>query len=176
VIDYEEKYAARFRARTRLVLQSFDMLASAPGPKLVFIHVIAPHPPFAFDENGNDIPAGQVNAKNGYLKQVKFINRFLLPGLNTLIEKSATPPVILLQGDHGPIVAGDESAELKILNAYFLPRGEQALYPTITPVNSFRIVFNTYFGTSFPLLEDVSYYSDRVRRFDFSIIPNGCST
>jgi hypothetical protein len=176
VIDYEEKYAARFRERTRLVLQSFDMLADKPGPKLVFIHIIAPHPPYAFDENGNAVPASQVDSNNGYLQQVKFINKFLLPGLKTLIDKSAIPPVVILQGDHGPIVAGDESAEVKILNAYFIPGGEEALYPTITPVNSFRVVFNTYFGTSFPLLEDISYYSDRVRRFDFSIIPNDCST
>jgi len=175
IVDFEEIYAARFRARTRLVLESFDMLVNAPGPKLVFIHLIVPHPPYAFDENGNAVPAGQVDPKNGYLEQVKFINKFILPGLKTLIEKSTTPPVIILQGDHGPTLAGDHPAELKILNAYYLPVGKQALYPTITPVNSFRVVFNTFFGTSFPLLEDVSYYSDRYRRYDFSVIPNTCS-
>ncbi|HSL42264.1 MAG TPA: hypothetical protein VK897_02455 [Anaerolineales bacterium] len=175
VVDFEEKYAARFRARTQLVLDSFDRLADMPGPKLVFIHLIVPHPPFAFDENGNAVPAGLVDPENGFLDQVKFINKFLLPGLKTLVEKSATPPVIILQGDHGPILEGDLSAEVKILNAYYLPRGTQVLYPTITPVNSFRVVFNTYFGTSFPLIQDVSYYSDRVNRFDFLVIPNDCS-
>jgi len=49
------------------------------------------------------------------------------------------------------------------------------LYPTIPPVNSFRIVFNTYFGTHLPLLEDINYFSDRYKRYDFSVIPNDCT-
>lgn len=150
------------------------MLASMTGPKFVFIHLIVPHPPYAFDENGNPIVGGSVDAKYGDLNQVKFINKFILPGLKTLIEESSTPPVIILQGDHGPMVEDNHPAELKILNAYYLPKGMEWLYPTISPVNSFRVVFNSYFGTSFPLLEDVSYYSDRYIRYDFSVIPNDC--
>ena len=174
IVDFEEKYAERFRVRTRLVLESFDMLASMPGPKFVFVHLIVPHPPYAFDENGNPIIGGSLDPKYGYLNQVKFINKFILPGLKTLVEESRTPPVIILQGDHGPTVTDNHSAELKILNAYYLPEGMESLYPTISPVNSFRVVFNSYFGTSFPLLEDVSYYSDRYIRYDFSVIPNDC--
>jgi hypothetical protein len=42
-----------------------------------------------------------------------------------------------------------------ILNAYYLPGVDSSvLYPTISPVNSFRVVFNTYFGTNLPLLPD----------------------
>ena len=33
------------------------------------------------------------------------------------------------------------------------------LYPEISPVNSFRLIFDYYFGLSFDLLEDRSYYS-----------------
>ena len=48
---------------------------------------------------------------------------------------------------------------MKILNAYFLPgNGKQLLYESITPVNSFRIVFNHYFDADYELLEDKSYY------------------
>ena len=40
-----------------------------------------------------------------------------------------------------------------ILNAYYLPGADpRVFYPTISPVNSFRVVFNTYFGASLPLL------------------------
>jgi hypothetical protein len=175
IVDYDEEFAERFRVRTRLVLGSFDRLASEPGPKFVFIHLILPHPPYAFDENGNSVPAGQSSdPKKGYLDQVKFANKAILPALKTLIEKSKTPPVIILQGDHGPLLEDDLDAEVKNLNAYYLPKGSEMLYPTISPVNSFRIVFNTYFGTHLPLLEDINYFSDRYKRYDFSIVPNDC--
>jgi hypothetical protein len=49
---------------------------------------------------------------------------------------------------------------MSILNAYHLPGGgEAALYPEISPANSFRVIFNRYFGTSLEMLPDESYYS-----------------
>jgi hypothetical protein len=33
----------------------------------------------------------------------------------------------------------------------------RALYPTMTPVNEFRMIFNLYFGSNLPLLPDRSY-------------------
>ena len=84
--------------------------------------------------------------------------------------------IFVIQGDHGPIsdwrLAGTVPADFDesdwprfvrdrtaILNAYYFPDQEYAglLYPEITPVNSFRMIFNRTFGSSFELLEDVSY-------------------
>ena len=57
---------------------------------------------------------------------------------------------------------------MAILNAYYLPGGDEGLlYPTITPVNSVRVVFNLYFNRNFDLLEDVSYYADWSSPYDF---------
>ena len=45
---------------------------------------------------------------------------------------------------------------MRILNAYYLPAdGEQLLYESISPVNTFRFVFNQYFDAGFPLLDDL---------------------
>lgn len=174
IVNLDDIHAERFRVRTRLVLGSFEELANAPGPKFVFIHLIVPHSPFAFDENGDPVAPDQADPTGGYLGQVKFINRFILPGLKTLVEESATPPVIILQGDHGPLLEDNHAAQMKILNAYRLPGGAQAPYPAISPVNTFRIVFNSYFGAKLPLLEDVSYYSHLSKRYDFTVMPNTC--
>ena len=46
-----------------------------------------------------------------------------------------------------------------ILNAYHLPGGADELYDSISPVNSFRIIFNTYFDAKLPLLQDKHYFS-----------------
>ena len=41
------------------------------------------------------------------------------------------------------------------LNVDYLPGGGEAnLYPSISPVNSFRVIFNTDFGGQLPLLTD----------------------
>jgi hypothetical protein len=79
------------------------------------------------------------------------------------------PPVIIVQGDEGPYppeTLGDafdwrtaDAVQLRersgILNAYHLPgAAATTLYPSISPVNSFRVVFNNYFGTNLPLLPD----------------------
>jgi hypothetical protein len=50
-----------------------------------------------------------------------------------------------------------------ILNAYYLPNGEsQFLYPAISPVNSFRIVLNAYFGLNLDLLPDETYFTSHL--------------
>ena len=48
--------------------------------------------------------------------------------------------------------------------------GESKLYPTITPVNSFRVILDYYFQTDFGLLEDRSYYSVEPTRYNFELV------
>jgi len=45
------------------------------------------------------------------------------------------------------------------LYAILLPEqlNSEIVYPSMTPVNTFRVIFNTYFGTDLPYLEDKSY-------------------
>jgi hypothetical protein len=66
--------------------------------------------------------------------------------------------VIILQGDHG--WGNTPSLKMYILNAYYLPGASNAVYPMITPVNTFRTIFNAYFGGNYELLPDISYYSN----------------
>ena len=88
--------------------------------------------------------------------------------IDAILEKSKTPPVIIIQGDHGPGSGLDwKSPErsclwerTSIFNAYYLPDGGSSLlYPSITPVNSLRVVLNTYFKAGLPLLPDHTYFT-----------------
>lgn len=173
IVNLDDIHAEHYRERTRLVLSSFDAVLDIPSPKFVFIHIVAPHEPYGFDENGNPVAPDKVNHLTGYPAQAKFIGTAILPRLQKLVNGSRTPPVIIVQGDHGRL-GEDPEALMKILNAYYLPGHTDALYPSISPVNTFRVVFNSYFGTDFPLLEDISYYSTLERRYDFSVMPNTC--
>jgi hypothetical protein len=88
-------------------------------------------------------------------------------------SESKIPPVIIIQGDHGR--GDDPNTRTDILNAYYLPRGGSKLvYPQITPVNTFRIIFNYYFGGKFKLLPDVSYYPITSNK-TFRALPPSCS-
>ena len=57
--------------------------------------------------------------------------------------------------------AMEKRNRLQILNVYYLAgRGDPQPYPTISPVNSFRLVFDTWFGTSYGFLPDQSFLGD----------------
>jgi len=166
-------------------LEQLPRVAAIPGPKFVFAHITAPHTPYFFGPDGESpavtgpftlqgvTPASGWQAEVPmYTGQVAYVNSRLEGILDQILEDSAVAPVILLQGDHGPEIGLEwehpDSNALKaraaILNAYHLPEGcDDALYPEISPVNSFRIVFNCLFGTDLDLLEDVSYYNPHVR-------------
>lgn len=137
------------------------------GPKLVFAHFLVPHPPFIFTPDGKfDWSDNEVD---GYLSNMEFIDSQITGVVEEIIAKSKIPPVIILMGDHGPsgVPSKDQpSLRMSILNAYYVnDAAKQDLYPAITPVNSFRVVFNNYFGTDYPLLEDIAYHAGRFADF-----------
>jgi hypothetical protein len=155
LIDINEISGSRYRERTRIALASFDELQYIPGPKFVFMHIMSPHAPFVFDSEGNAITPRSAG-KDGYINASKFTDKEIAKHVYELILQSPTPPIIIIQGDHWPDT-DNRSWRLSILNAYHLPGHTENLYPHITPVNTFRIIFNSYFGTNYPLLEDKSY-------------------
>ncbi len=143
------------------------------SPKFVFAHILIPHTPYVFAADGSintDVrfyqsagaAANEEFEREGFVGQTEYINQRIAQILRQILDRSSTPPVIILQGDHGP-------SKLPILNAYYFPgAGRQApLYPAISPVNSFRLMFNTYFGTNFSMLEDRHFFSYADDRFKF---------
>ncbi len=155
------------------ILYAFNTLADIPNigePTFVYAHVKCPHPPWLFDSNGpkefkifeSGYESGEV-CREGYLGNLVFINKKVKALVNEILLKSDIPPVIILQGDHG-IDFSEEGGMLyhhEILNAYYLPgKDSRLLSETVTPVNSFRIVFNLYFGTDYELLKDESYVAN----------------
>jgi hypothetical protein len=61
---------------------------------------------------------------------------------------------------------------VSILTAYYLPgKDHSALFPEISPVNAFRLIFNLYFGTSYEPLEDRSSESTAALPYRFHDVP-----
>ncbi len=88
----------------------------------------------------------------------------MLSIVDEILKNSAQPPVIIIQGDHGLLYFD----HFPVLNAYYLPdSGSRDLYPSITPVNSFIVVFDQFFGANLPLKPDNSFSSPYTRPYDF---------
>jgi hypothetical protein len=184
---FKDFYPNAAKNRREMVLFQFktlENLPSMPGPKFVFAHMLVPHWPFVFGPNGESLIGSNFveNSKGAdtkeyfaaYRDQSIFTSNQILQVVSEIIKNSDPAPVIIIQGDHGPNHAGD-AARIAILNAYYFPDGKtQALYPKITPVNSFPVVFNTYLGGNFQLLPDKSYYSSYNDPDNTNVIENDC--
>ncbi len=146
---------------------------STSAPKFVFVHIVVPHPPFLFNEDGSTCPLGVISLsdkfeKEKYVAQVKFIQKQVLAMLDQL-DKNPRKKVVIIQGDHGPALQNGSDGNpspsflrerMRILNAYRLPDADSSLiYDGITPVNSFRVILNHYFDAKLPLLADKCIYS-----------------
>jgi hypothetical protein len=182
LLNTDQVSAETIRGRTLYVL---DMLGSLPSdltPKFVFVHLIIPHHPFVFGPNGESILIGSVSSEGdysqeeyseGYGDQVNYINSRITGIVSKIIAGSRNPPIIIIQGDHGPGLSSNQD-RMSILNAYYLPGKSSLLYKSITPVNTFRVIFDEYFHGNYELLEDVSYYSSYYNPANFKVIQNGC--
>jgi hypothetical protein len=133
-------------------LEQLGSIPSLPGKKFIYAHFLTTHHPFLFSEDGTFTPTQTIN---GYASSIRYTNKMILDAVDQIIAHSNPQPVIIIQGDHA-LTGAKES--FGILNAYYLPGiNKDVLYPTISPVNTFRIVFNQFFGAKFPLLPDNSY-------------------
>jgi len=152
--------------RTSL-LKLFDevgFISQIPGPKLVFIYICSPHPPFVFGPNGESIMyTDHTNWTNKqfYLSQWVFITKKIQAIIETLLLGSEREPIIIVHSDHG-VRAVDRPFSFEIFNACYLPdKNYHLLYESISPVNIFRVVFNSHFGAHYEILKDKMYIHDR---------------
>jgi hypothetical protein len=188
---------SQYDLHRRRILSAFQSLSSfsyEKSPFFVFSHIVSPHPPFVFGENGETIrpvgpfsiddgddlhgaeKAGIQNYITGYRAQLFFINKKIKETVDSILANSKVPPIIILQSDHGPRAFFDwESAEvsylkesMSVLNAVYLPGGDyHDFYPGISPVNTFIALINHITGSKKQFLKDKSFYSTWKRPYDF---------
>jgi hypothetical protein len=174
------------RRRVEYAIETLAKQADEPGPKFVIAHVFAPHDPIVFGRQGemrsvsirlfHDYTAAQQQyLMSAYRDEVHYLDGLLTDALERLLDGSENPPIVVLQGDHGLRLFLARSVEqtclresFSILNAVLLPGVDPGSVPaTLSPVNTFRLILDTYFGTELGLLEDRAYFSHRFGLYDF---------
>jgi hypothetical protein len=174
-----------FDTHRKIISYQFEMLpkvAENPGPKFVFAHIINPHPPFVYYEDGSpvnpDYPyslsyapglfGSNVEYEASYIAQLIYDNGQILKMIDDILANASTPPIIILQGDHGPgVYANFDSLShvclyerYSILNAYYFPDPQPAsISMDISPVNSFRLILTNYLGLDYPPLPEKRFFS-----------------
>jgi hypothetical protein len=182
------------RRRIRYIFDTLPETAGHEFPLFVFAHIIAPHPPFVFDGEGGDVEHGRYFAyksandlihregitretyKELFIDQLVYINKRVEVLVDSLIAKSRVPPIIILRGDHGPGTYFHHSRlefsylgdRMPILYAIRIPGPRpDSLYESMTPVNTFPVIFNELFGGDFEILDDRNYYVAREQPYRF---------
>lgn len=192
-----EKLLPQFAVHHRLVESTLDGLSEVEigeQPVMVFAHIGAPHPPFVFREDGELVVPDRVfnfadgnhylgfgGTTEGYIKgyhdQVSYLTRRLRETIDRILSRYPDQkPIIILQADHGPGSGLNWQNPYKtnlaerfgILNACLLPGIDTTLfYDQITPVNTFRLIMDAYFGANFERLPDNSFFSAWTRPYRF---------
>jgi hypothetical protein len=156
--------------RVAFEFHELAMIRHLKQPTFVFGHILLPHRPFVFDAAGRFIPPGRKDPRpmpERYADQVRAVNRKVLKLVDHLLARPAgRRPVIVVQSDEGFYdalanngVPGDRTLQqhFGILAAYYFPGVTLRPAPTVTPVNTFRMVFDAYFDAGMPLLPDRNY-------------------
>ncbi len=144
-------------------------------PKFVFVHILLPHPPYIFGPNGEHVTPGNSldsepwNERVAHVNQIKFLNKNFIEEIIPELLSSDNKPIIILQGDTGgghsinwkdPTndMVYERLANLNVI--YFPDSNYEDLYEDMTPVNTFRIIFNKYFNENYELHDDRNLWSD----------------
>jgi hypothetical protein len=144
---------ARRYAWTTWEVNLLANLPPYPSPKFVFGHLLLPHTPYIFTADGSFV-SDEANRDRPrtkqFTEQLTFTNARMLAIIDDLLAVPETlRPVIIVQADEGPYPS------------YI------GLYPEITPVNTFRVLFNAYFDTDLPILPDESFSLDHPEPLEF---------
>jgi len=169
-------------------LRSLDSLSreaatSRVAPRLVFAHVLLPHPPLKLDSRcevrldrrpeGGAVGARSLAGtrelqlrKSAYVEQVECVNQKVLRFLEGLGDDT----LVFMTGDHGPDSDGQPSLapedwtesdifeRFSVLSAYRLPEGcQDHLDQNVDLINGMRIMVGCALGVELPSLPSQSF-------------------
>jgi hypothetical protein len=178
--SYRDKLTGLHRKQTRKKLEKFmaynkqvvDSLLQLSSPRKTFrrftyAHLEMPHFPYFYDKSGHPYPDeliysdSMITHKERFRNYVEYTNHTIAALVDTIFRRNGGRDIIVIQSDHG-INDIPGSAKTDIFRnysaVYFPDTSYQLLYREMSNVNTFRIIFNKYFGQKLPLLNDTCYY------------------
>jgi len=159
------------------ILRTFDQLSKlaeedAARPRLIFAHLLAPHPPLVFAADGSPVriegclwtlcafpsplPTYVGEASAG---QVTYLNSLVKDTVTAIVERSIRPAVIVVFSDHGSRYdASDKAEHLRSLLLTRTPGHPGMFPPDSSPINVLPRILNAYVGTGISIASEESYW------------------
>ena len=160
-------------------------------PTFVWAHVMLPHPPWIFGPNGEEITPGNPllitdnpefreggwEPRQQYIQQLQFANKKTIQLVDQILEDDPFS-IIIVQGDHGTAWELDDwenpsekdvYQRLRNFDAIYFPDSDKRthLKDDRTLVNTFRTIFNVYFGSQYEILENKMYWHTFEKPYSF---------
>ncbi len=169
----------QYRGNVEANFSAAGRIASTPSaaPRLVLVHVPAPHEPYVFNADGSPAPiriadlyapyAGtseELAAKRAaYGNEVRWVDEQAITTIDAILRAAQRPSVVVVFGDHGsrlPVTTDSKTGDLARVTNLFaaLTPGQPGLFgnaPTL--VNVFPRLLDTYLGADQPVLPDRAY-------------------
>jgi hypothetical protein len=136
-----------------------EMKTRSEQPAFFYIHYYTPHVPYTRDANGNRLEfekREQQPEAAQYLAQIGFTNKLMAENVDFILEQNPKKKIVILQADHGFRFEKPEKYKDEFPNFSAIYFSDTALLPKIpvdlNNVNTFRYVFNLFFGTNLAYL------------------------
>jgi phosphoglycerol transferase MdoB-like AlkP superfamily enzyme len=126
-----------------------------------------PHYPYYFNKDGEEQPfekllEGNQSNKEAYIEYLQYSNKKLIDLVEHILQSSASPPIIVLAGDHG-FRHFNEPVEskyyfLNLVSVHLPSKNYAGFSDSLSCVNLFRAVLNAQYGQQLPFLKDSTSY------------------
>ncbi len=161
LVPYTAKSAQRFLD----TIDEVETIAAMPEATFAVIHLMQPHTPVNFNENGDIIEQTIKPSPAEFYADLRYSNSQFLRMIDIILQDSASEPIIVFQADHGSHFGhgwskGRRPTNFNVYAAYYLPEPFAIEIPRpFTLVNSFTFILNEVFATGHDLQPDRLYES-----------------
>jgi hypothetical protein len=193
--DLDRNPAESFEAQMQAV-HDIAGRSNKSSPQFTFAHILAPHPPYVFDQNGNPPPYDNESNDNGVDEKVKYTNELTyinkrMKEMISNITRQSPDAVIVIQADEGPypkqfrgpmsenhyydpinLPEKEMKQKFGIMASYRLPGlSADDIKQANSSVNIFRVVLDKYLGYGLPTLPDCHFaVGTKFNIFEYTLV------
>lgn len=156
LVPYHGNDAQRFLD----TIDEIGTIVSMPEATFTIVHLMQPHLPINFNENGDIIAQSNEPSHAQFYADLRYSNSQFLRMIDTILQDSANAPIIVFQADHGSYFGKVWTMDARLTHfdvyaAYYLPEGFDLELPhPFTMINSFTLILNEVFDIGLDLQPD----------------------
>ena len=129
--------------------------ANISSPKFAFMHVLAPHTPYLFDENGNkNNPKDYENYQKCYLPYLKYVDKKILDIIDTIQNNAKRKQIIIIHSDHNIRDTKENQFDILLTTKFPEEENQNIIPDNCVLANLYRIILNKYLNTNFEMLDE----------------------